>query len=117
MTVAETAVVEDRTVATARIESLLAARSFVKPRLQDGGIYFLSILAGRLSLYAMDEAGGVPEPLLPPQIALQNPELIGGESFKVLPELGRILVMLDQDGDENYEPFFVPLDGGFPEPI
>ena len=30
----------------------------------------------------------------------------------MLPELDRILVMLDQDGVENYEPFFVPLDGG-----
>ena len=35
----------------------------------------------------MDAAGGVPEPLLPPQIALQNPKLIGGESFCVLPGL------------------------------
>ena len=33
----------------------------------------------------MDAAGGVPEPLLPPQIALQNPELVGGELFHVLP--------------------------------
>jgi pimeloyl-ACP methyl ester carboxylesterase len=99
------------------IESLLSARLFVRPQLQAGRLYFLSNLSGRLSLYAMDEAGGVPEPLLPPQIALQNPELIGGESFRVLPELGRILVMLDQDGDENYEPFFVPADGGFPERV
>ena len=65
----------------------------------------------------MDAAGGVPEPLLPPQIALQNPKLIGGESFRVLPELGRIVVMLDHDGDENYEPFLIPIDGGFPEPV
>ena len=33
----------------------------------------------------MDAAGGVPEPLLPPQIALQNPELLGGDPFFVLP--------------------------------
>jgi dipeptidyl aminopeptidase/acylaminoacyl peptidase len=68
-------------------------------------------------LFAMDAEGGVPEPLLPPQIALQNPELIGGHSFFVLPELGQILVMIDKDGDEIYRPFLIPLDGGFPEPV
>jgi len=62
----------------------------------------------------MDAAGGVPEPLLPPQLALQNPELVSGYSFYVLPELGRIVVMIDHDGDENYEPFVVPIEGGFP---
>ena len=25
--------------------------------------------------------------------------------------------MIDRDGDENYEPFVIPLDGGFPEPL
>ncbi len=25
--------------------------------------------------------------------------------------------MIDHDGDENYEPFVIPLDGGFPEPL
>jgi hypothetical protein len=100
-----------------RIESLLSARLFVSPQLTDGRLYFISNLSGRLSLYAMDAAGGVPEPLLPPQIALQNPKLIGGESFRVLPALDRIVVMLDHDGDENYEPFLIPIDGGFPEPV
>ena len=100
-----------------RIESLLSARLFVAPQLTDGRLYFISNLSGLLSLYAMDAAGGVPEPLLPPQIALQNPKLIGGESFRVLPRLGRIVVMLDHDGDENYEPFLIPIDGGFPEPV
>ena len=65
----------------------------------------------------MDISGGVPEPLLPPQIALQNPELVGGELFHVLPRLGLILVMLDSDGDENYVPHVIPIDGGFPEPL
>ena len=65
----------------------------------------------------MDVDGGVPEPLLPPQLALQNPELVGGYSFYVLPELERIVVMIDRDGDENYEPYLVPLAGGFPEPL
>jgi pimeloyl-ACP methyl ester carboxylesterase len=105
------------TLTTNRIESLLSARLFLQPQLTDGRLYFLSNLSGQLSLYAMDAAGGVPEPLLPPQIALQNPELVDGYSFYVLPELARIVVMIDRDGDENYEPFLIPLEGGFPEPL
>ena len=65
----------------------------------------------------MDEAGSVPLPLLPPDIALQNPELIGGESYVVLPTLGKILVMIDQNGDENYQPMLIPLNGGIPESL
>ena len=100
-----------------RIESLLSARLFVEPQLAGDRITFVSNLSGHLSLYAMDAAGGVPEPLLPAQIALQNPELVGGHLFHVLPRLGQILVMIDSDGDENYVPYVVPLDGGFPEPL
>jgi pimeloyl-ACP methyl ester carboxylesterase len=100
-----------------RIESLLAARLFVEPQLADDRIFFVSNLSGHLSLYAMDASGGVPEPLLPPQIALQNPDLVGGELYHVLPGLGRILVMVDSDGDENYVPHLIPIDGGFPEPL
>ena len=100
-----------------RIESLLSARLFLEPRLADGRVYFISNLSGHLSLFAMDADGGVPEPLLPPQIALQNPELIGGHSFEVLPELDQLVVMVDHDGDEIYRPFVVPLEGGFPEPL
>jgi pimeloyl-ACP methyl ester carboxylesterase len=100
-----------------RIESLLSARLFLEPQLHGERLYFISNLSGLLSLYAMDAAGGVPEPLLPPRIALQNPELMGGYSFYVLPELGRIVVMIDHDGDENYAPFVIPLEGGFPEPV
>ena len=59
-----------------RIESLLSARLFLEPQLADDRLYFVSSLSGHLSLYAMDAAGGVPEPLLPPQIALQNPKLV-----------------------------------------
>ena len=97
-----------------RIESLLSARLFVEPQLADDRITFASNLSGHLSLYAMDAAGGVPEPLLPPQIALQNPDLVGGELFHVLPGLGRIVVMIDSDGDENYVPYTIPVEGGFP---
>src|SRR5205823_4487167 len=73
-----------------RIESLLSARLFVEPQLARGRLYFVSNLAGHLSLYSMDAAGGVPTPLLPPRIALQNPELLGGRLFHVLSELERI---------------------------
>ena len=98
------------------IESLLSARLFLFPQLVVDRIYFLSNLSGRLSLYAMNYGGSVPEPLLPPHIALQNPELIGGYSYYVFPDSGKILVMIDHDGDENYQPMLIPLEGGFPEP-
>ena len=100
-----------------RIESLLSARLFVEPQLTGDRLTFGSNLAGHLSLFAMSASGGVPEPILPPQIALQNPELVGGHLFHVLPRLEQIVVMLDSDGDENYVPHVVPLDGGFPEPL
>jgi pimeloyl-ACP methyl ester carboxylesterase len=117
MATADTRVAPAEVSRADRIESLLSARIFVQPQLKNGRLYFISNSSGRLSLYAMDERGSVPEPLLPPQIALQNPELVDGLSFIVLPELERILVMLDRDGDENYMPFTIPLDGGFPEPV
>ena len=101
-----------------RIESLLSARLFVTPQLAAGYIYFVSDLSGRLSLYRMaaQPGGSVPEPLLPPHIALQNPHLLDGLAIHVFPKLGRVLVMLDHDGDENYQPMLVPMTGGFPEP-
>ena len=105
------------TLTAQRLEALLSARLFLQAQLTGGRLYFLSNLSGRLSLYAMDEQGGVPEPLLPPPLALQNPELVEGHSFHVMPDLGRILVMIDHDGDENYEPFLVPIEGGVPEPL
>jgi pimeloyl-ACP methyl ester carboxylesterase len=89
---------------------------FVVPQLVDDRIYFLSNLSGQLSLYAMHYGGSVPEPLLPSHLALQNPHLIGGHSFYVFKDFGKILVMLDHDGDENYQPMLVALEGGFPEP-
>jgi len=100
-----------------RIESLLSARLFLNPEIAGDRLYFVSDLAGRLSLYSMDVGGSVPEPLLPPGIALQNPELVGGDPFAVLPDLDRIVLMLDADGDENYQPNVIPLAGGFPEPL
>ena len=99
-----------------RIESFLSARLFLSPQLVENRIYFVSNLSGRMSLYAMDISGSVPEPLLPPDIALQNPHLIGGKSYFVFPKIGKILIMLDKDGDENYQPMLIPLSGGYPEP-
>lgn len=99
-----------------RIEALLSARLFLRPEVVGDRIFFLSNLSGHNSLYVMDRGGSVPEPLLPPNIVLQNPHLIGGMSFAVFKNLGRILVMVDQDGDENYLPMQISISGGFPEP-
>ncbi len=99
------------------LEALLSARLFLEPQLVDGRLFFLSNLGGHLSLYAMDAAGSVPEQLLPPTIAMQNPDLVDGESFVVMPGLDRILVALDRDGDERYRPYLIPISGGFPEPL
>ncbi len=108
----------ERNVMAISLESLLAVRLFLSPKLLGNRLFFLSNLGqgGHLSLYAMDAGGSVPEPLLPARIALQNPELIGGEIFALFPKLGKILLMLDRDGDENYQPMLIPLEGGVPEP-
>jgi len=100
-----------------RIESLLSARLFLSPQWVGEYIYFLSNLSGHISLYKMRLEGGVPQPLLPPNIVLPNPDLLGGAPFRVYPSLGKILVMIDQDGDEVYQPYMIPLNGDFPEPL
>ena len=97
-----------------RIESLLSARVFQAVQLVGDRIFFVSNLSGRLSLYAMNYGGSVPEPLLPPHLALQNPHHVS-RLYQVYPQLGKILLMLDDNGDENYQPMFVPLEGGYPE--
>jgi pimeloyl-ACP methyl ester carboxylesterase len=99
-----------------RIESLMSARLFLFPQHDQGRIYFLSNISGHLSLYSMKFGGSVPEPLLPPQIALQNPELIDGYSYCAFAKISKILVMIDHDGDENYQPMLISSEGGFPEP-
>ncbi|HBX67889.1 MAG TPA: S9 family peptidase, partial [Chloroflexi bacterium] len=98
-----------------QIESFLSARLFLVPEKVGDRIFFISNLSGRLSLYVMDKKGGVPEPLLPPEIALQNPHLVG-RLYKPFPKLGKILVMLDHDGNEDYKPMLLPMEGGYPEP-
>jgi pimeloyl-ACP methyl ester carboxylesterase len=99
------------------LESLLSARRVLSPQLVDDYLYFLSDSSGVISLYRMSRDGSMPEPLLPSTIALQNPHLMNGESFVVFPKLDRVLVMIDNNGDENYQPCFVPLEGGIPKPI
>jgi len=98
-----------------RIEALLSARLFMRPEVVGDRIFFLSNISGHNSLYVMDHGGSVPEPLLPPNIVLQNPHLIGGMSFAVFEDINKILVMIDNDGDENYLPMKIPVSGGFPE--
>ncbi|WP_298007438.1 MULTISPECIES: S9 family peptidase [Anaerolinea] len=100
-----------------RIESLLSARLFVSPQVVGNRLYFISNLSGHLSLYAMDHGGSVPEPLLPPDLVLHNPHLMGGYPFYVFEDLGKILVMMDHEGDENYQPMVIPMEGGYPEPF
>ncbi|HVO85687.1 MAG TPA: prolyl oligopeptidase family serine peptidase, partial [Candidatus Eisenbacteria bacterium] len=99
------------------IQSLLSARLLLSPRISKGRVYFLSDLSGVLSLYSMDRDGSIPDPLLPLGLSLQNPHLIIGYNYFVLPKLGKVLVMIDENGNENYQPNFIPLDGGIPEPI
>lgn len=99
---------------TPRIESLLSARVFQSVQMAGDRLYFVSNLSGRLSLYAMNHGGSVPEPLLPPNISLQNPHHVS-QLFQIFPDLGKILIMLDDNGDENYQPVLIPVEGGYPE--
>jgi len=89
----------------------------MSPRISKGRVYFLSDMSGVLSLYGMDEGGSIPDPLLPVGLALQNPHLIIGYNYFVLPKLGKVLVMIDENGNENYQPCLIPLQGGIPKPV
>ena len=95
----------------------MSATLFLAAQLAEDRIYFVSDMSGRLSLWAMDATGSVPERLLPADIALLTPELINGESFVVVPKLGKIVIMMDNNGDENQQPCLVPISGGDPEPV
>jgi hypothetical protein len=108
---------EQKTTSKFSIQSLLSARLLLSPQLAKGRVYFMSDMSGVMSLYAMDQNGSIPEPLLPAGLALQNPHLMAGHNFYVLPKLGKVLVMIDENGNENYQPCFVSLTGGIPEPI
>jgi esterase/lipase len=99
------------------IQSLLSARLLLSPQLAEGRVYFLSDMSGVMSLYAMNQHGSMPEPLLPAGLALQDPHIMLGYNYFVLPKLHKILVMIDKDGNENYQPCFIPLEGGIPDPV
>lgn len=107
----------EKTTASPKIESLLSARSFLSPQLVDDKLYFISNMSGHYSLYRMNYGGSVPEPLLPSNLALFNPKLGNGSPFYVFPKLGKILVLVDNEGDEAFQPTLIPLEGGFPEPL
>jgi len=108
----------DKSVSTQfPIQSLLSARLLLSPRLAKGRVYFISDMSGVMSLYAMNQDASMPEPLLPAGLALQNPHIMIGYNYFVLPKLDKVLVLVDENGNENYQPCFVPLEGGIPEPI
>src|SRR3989454_6279232 len=97
------------------IESLLSARLLLAPKIIGNKVFFLSDFSGVLSLYSMDKEGRIPQPLLSGGQALVNPHLMDGHNFYVLPKLGKILVMMDKLGNENYQPMLIPVEGGIRE--
>jgi esterase/lipase len=99
------------------VESILSARQTVTPKIAGDYIYFISDMSGMMSLYRMRKTGSFPERLVPAGLALQNPHLMAGSLFELFPNIGKILIMIDEDGNELYQPSFIPLDGGVPERI
>ncbi len=89
----------------------------LSPRVVGDKAYFLNDSSGALSLYSMDKSGSIPQPLLPGGIALVNPHLMIGDNYVVLPRMDKIMVMIDKLGNENYQPSFIPIEGGLPESI
>jgi pimeloyl-ACP methyl ester carboxylesterase len=99
------------------VESILSASQVVNPHISGDYVYFISDMSGMMSLYRMKKSGSFPERLLPAGLALQNPHLMAGHLFVVFPKLKKILVMIDENGNELYQPSFIPLEGGIPERI
>src|SRR3989441_6841395 len=97
------------------IESLLSARLLLAPKIVGDKVFFLSDFSGVLSLYSMDKESSIPQPLLPGGQALVNPHLMDGHNFYVLPELGRVLVMMDKLGNEITSPCSSRLKEVFPK--
>lgn len=89
----------------------------MEPENVNDSIFFLSDMSGVLSLYSMAKKGSIPEPLLPGGLALVNPHILPGDNYHVIPRLGKVLVMIDKMGDENYQPTLIPTTGGIPEPL
>lgn len=70
-----------------------------------------------MSLYRKPLTASETQQLIPDELALANPKLVQGELFTVFPDLDMILLMVDTDGDENYQPCTLPLSGGTPQPV
>ncbi|NNL70387.1 MAG: S9 family peptidase [Acidimicrobiia bacterium] len=103
---------------SALVESLLSAKLHLSPQVVGDRLYFVSNQSGHMSLFSLDLTGGDPVQLIPADLALPNPKLLGpGQPFSVHPDLGTILLTIDHHGDENYQPHFVPIGGGEPEPV
>jgi len=103
--------------ATQQVESLLAAKLYLSPQISGDQLYYVSNRTGHMSLFVQPLAGGEATQLLPPDVALPSPKILNGEPFSVLPALGKILITMDDHGDENYQPYFIPIEGGAPEPM
>ena len=99
------------------VESILSARQTVSPKIAGDYVYFISDMSAMMSLYRMKKTGSFPERLLPAGLALQNPHLMAGSVYELFPNIGKILIMVDEDGNELYQPSFIPMEGGMPEPI
>lgn len=87
---------------------------FLSPVEDRGRVFYLSDEAGQLSLWRLDLDSGRRRRLC--EAALMHPDLLDGEALVVLPD-GDPVLMLDQDGDERYQPCRVPAEGGSPTPI
>ena len=99
------------------LESLLSARQLVEAKISGDKVYFISNMSGAYSLYEMEKQGSIPIPLLPEGTALQNPHLIAGASYLIYPKLGKIIISMDFNGDELYQPHEIPITGGIPKPV
>ena len=100
------------------LDSLLSCRICVYPQIYRDRVYFISDISGRFSLYSMPLGGGYPAPMIPVGIALQNPKLMDeGRPYQIVPAIEKIVIMIDSNGDEAYQPFLVPWYGGIPEPL
>ncbi|MDH3538769.1 MAG: hypothetical protein OEP52_02140 [Acidimicrobiia bacterium] len=101
----------------ALVESLLAAKLYLSPQIAGDRLYFISNRTGHMSLFAMPLAGGEAVQLVPEDLALPSPKVMASEPYSVIPALGKILVTIDDHGNENYQPYFIPIEGGVPEPV
>lgn len=101
-----------------RLEQLLSFRTHLCPELHNDKIFFVSNLSGFYGLYAMPFEGGFPQPLLPTDISLHDPTMMyGSKLFSSVPNINKIIIMLDDNGNENYQPYLIPVGGGIPEKL